>query len=51
MQNVSTNNLDKKSDLTDLQISTLPCGHRCHVKCIIEWMPIKKVFVLYVEKK
>lgn len=42
MQNVSTYNLDKKSEMTDTQISTLPCGHRYHVKCITEWMLKKK---------
>ena len=32
----------KNSDITDTQISTLPCGHRFHVKCISEWMLQKK---------
>ena len=30
------------STITDNQISTLPCGHRYHVKCITEWMLQKK---------
>ena len=42
MQNVSNNNNDKNSNLSDNQISTLPCGHRYHVKCITEWMLRKK---------
>jgi hypothetical protein len=41
MQNVSQNNLNNSS-ITDNQISTLPCGHRYHVKCISEWMLRKK---------
>ena len=42
MQNVSNDNIDKNSSITDNQISTLPCGHRYHVKCITEWMLRKK---------
>ena len=43
MQNVGNNSLERKnSTLTDNQISTLPCGHRYHVKCITEWMMRKK---------
>ena len=43
MQNVGDNSLERKnSTLTDNQISTLPCGHRYHVKCITEWMLRKK---------
>ena len=48
LQNVSQdnninniNNLNNSS-ITDNQISTLPCGHRYHVKCITEWMLRKK---------
>ena len=43
MQNVGDDGLERKnSTLTDNQISTLPCGHRYHVKCITEWMMRKK---------
>ena len=42
MQNLSKDNINNKSDMTDNQISTLPCGHRYHVKCITEWMLRKK---------
>ena len=42
MQNISNDNIDKQSNLSDNQISTLPCGHRYHVKCITEWMLRKK---------
>ena len=42
MQNMSDSNNERKSSLTDNQISTLPCGHRFHVKCITEWMMRKK---------
>ena len=35
-------NLQRNSAITDTQISTLPCGHRFHVKCISEWMLQKK---------
>ena len=43
MQNIGDNSLERKnSTLTDNQISTLPCGHRYHVKCITEWMMRKK---------
>ena len=35
-------NLQRNSVITDNQISTLPCGHRFHVKCISEWMLQKK---------
>ena len=43
LKNVSqdNNNLNNSS-ITDNQISTLPCGHRYHVKCITEWMLRKK---------
>ena len=34
--------LQRNSIITDTQISTLPCGHRFHVKCISEWMLQKK---------
>ena len=46
MQNMSKENIENdnnnKSNMTDNQISTLPCGHRYHVKCITEWMLKKK---------
>ena len=43
MQNVGDNSIERKnSTLTDNQISTLPCGHRYHVKCITEWVMRKK---------
>ena len=42
MQNVTNNNISRNSSITDNQISTLPCGHRYHVKCITEWMLRKK---------
>ena len=43
MQNMNNENeADNKSNMTDNQISTLPCGHRYHVKCITEWMLKKK---------
>ena len=42
MQNISNDNIDKQSNLSDNQISTLPCGHRYHVRCITEWMLRKK---------
>jgi len=42
MQNLSKDNINDKSNMTDNQISTLPCGHRYHVKCITEWMLRKK---------
>ena len=42
MQDISKDNYDKKSNISDNQISTLPCGHRYHVKCITEWMLRKK---------
>ena len=42
MQNLSNENINNKSNMTDNQISTLPCGHRYHVKCITEWMLRKK---------
>ena len=42
MQNMSDSKIERKSSLTDNQISTLPCGHRFHVKCITEWMMRKK---------
>ena len=46
--NNANNNMDesiivqRNSDITDTQISTLPCGHRFHVKCISQWMLQKK---------
>ena len=42
MQNMSNDNINNKSNMTDNQISTLPCGHRYHVRCITEWMLKKK---------
>jgi len=42
MQNVGNENADKASNISENQISTLPCGHRYHVKCITEWMLRKK---------
>ena len=42
MQNVSDNNISRNSSITDNQISTLPCGHRYHVRCITEWVLKKK---------
>ena len=46
MQNMSKENIENdnnnKSNMTDNQISTLPCGHRYPVKCITEWMLKKK---------
>ena len=36
MQNMSNDNINNKSNMTDNQISTLPCGHRYHVRCITE---------------
>ena len=43
MQNMNKENeADNKSNMTDNQISTLPCGHRYHVRCITEWMLKKK---------
>ena len=42
MKNMSDSNSERKSSLSDNQISTLPCGHRFHVKCITEWMMRKK---------
>ena len=41
LQNMSQNNINNSS-ISDNQISTLPCGHRYHVKCITEWMLRKK---------
>ena len=35
-------NIPRNYDITDNQISTLPCGHRYHVKCSTEWMIRKK---------
>jgi hypothetical protein len=35
-------NIQRNSTVTDTQISTLPCGHRFHVKCISQWMLQKK---------
>ena len=43
MQNMSQEEGDNnKSNLSDNQISTLPCGHKYHTKCITEWMLRKK---------
>ena len=42
LQNMSNDNINNKSNMTDNQISTLPCGHRYHVRCITEWMLQKK---------
>ena len=43
MQNISLDNIENSiSSIIDNQISTLPCGHRYHVKCISEWMLKKK---------
>ena len=42
INNNINNNNDIESNLTDNQISTLPCGHRYHVKCITEWMLQRK---------
>jgi hypothetical protein len=42
MKNMSDGNIERKPSLSDNQISTLPCGHRFHVKCITEWMMRKK---------
>lgn len=50
MQNMSDSNIERKSSLTDNQISTLPCGHRFHVKCITEWM-MRKKYLPYVQRK
>ena len=41
-ENIENDNNNNKSNMTDNQISTLPCGHRYHVKCITEWMLKKK---------
>ena len=43
MQNMSQEeDANNKSNLSDNQISTLPCGHKYHTKCITEWMLRKK---------
>ena len=43
MQNMSQEEgANNKSNLSDNQISTLPCGHKYHTKCITEWMLRKK---------
>ena len=47
MQNINNENntegdLPINYDINDNKISTLPCGHRYHVKCISEWMLHKK---------
>ena len=39
---METINDNRNSNITDNQISTLPCGHRYHVKCITEWMLQRK---------
>ena len=36
------NNIPIHYDTTDNKISTLPCGHRYHVKCITDWMLHRK---------
>ena len=36
--NLNVNDIQRQSTISDNQISTLPCGHRYHVKCITEWM-------------
>ena len=38
INNGSEINLPRDDNIIDNQISTLPCGHRYHVKCITEWM-------------
>jgi hypothetical protein len=41
MQSINNNseiNVPIDNNIFDNQISTLPCGHRYHVKCITEWM-------------
>ena len=40
--NDNESNVSRYNDIFDNQISTLPCGHRYHVKCITEWMMQKK---------
>ena len=41
--NINDNiNQQRNSEITDMQISTLPCGHRFHVNCISQWMMQKK---------
>ena len=43
MQNMSQEEgANNKSNLSDNQVSTLPCGHKYHTKCITEWMLRKK---------
>ena len=37
-ENINVNEVQRQSNMTDNQISTLPCGHRYHVRCITEWM-------------
>ena len=34
--------IQRNSNVTDTQISTLPCGHRFHVRCISQWMLQRK---------
>ena len=41
-EGIDIDNMPRNSSVTDNQISTLPCGHRYHVKCITEWMLQKK---------
>ena len=41
-ENGNENNLSRNYEINDNKISTLPCGHRYHVKCISEWMLHKK---------
>ena len=41
MQSINNNseiNVPIDNNIIDNRISTLPCGHRYHVKCISEWM-------------
>ena len=41
MQSINNNseiNVPIDNNIIDNRISTLPCGHRYHVKCITEWM-------------
>ena len=40
--NENESNVPRNYDTIDNQISTLPCGHRYHVKCITQWMMQKK---------
>ena len=42
ISNDNESNAPRHYSLGDNQISTLPCGHRYHVKCITEWMMQRK---------